>query len=162
MQVSLLATFEMKTRQTVTNPDLIELAMRMVQGNNTIAMAPDAHAIAVADDARAMLPPTPQKPAEAEKPPALAIAPASDGLGLTRIAPARDKKTTEELAAMILDDLSRIQGCPTRGIRVAVYGSNPWNSWLSFGADAGPVPNKAELQDFCEIITERLKRLYDV
>jgi hypothetical protein len=45
---------------------------------------------------------------------------------------------------------------------VTVYGLNPWNSMLTFGADAGPVPNKADLQSFCDIITERLKRLYDV
>jgi hypothetical protein len=27
---------------------------------------------------------------------------------------------------------------------------------------AGPVPNRADLPAFCDIITERLKRLYDV
>jgi hypothetical protein len=26
----------------------------------------------------------------------------------------------------------------------------------------GPVPNKVDLQSFCDIITQRLKRLYDV
>ena len=134
--------------------------MRMVQGTSTVAMAPNAFAPAAAGNARETLPPTPQQLVEAEKPPALPGAPAS--VGLMRIAPAKDKKTTDELAAMILDDLSRVQGCPKRGVKIAVYGSNPWNSWLSFGADAGPVPNKAELQNFCGIITERLKRLYDV
>jgi hypothetical protein len=63
---------------------------------------------------------------------------------------------------MILADLREMKGCPKAGVSVTVYGSNPWNSWLSFGGAAGPVPNKAELQEFCEIITERLKRLYDV
>jgi hypothetical protein len=33
---------------------------------------------------------------------------------------------------------------------------------LTFGVDAGPVRNKAELDNFFEIIIERLKRLYDV
>ena len=33
---------------------------------------------------------------------------------------------------------------------------------LMFGAKAGPVPKKAELQQFFEIITERLQRLYEV
>jgi hypothetical protein len=33
---------------------------------------------------------------------------------------------------------------------------------LTFGVTAGPVPNEAELQRFCDIITGRLKRLYDV
>lgn len=161
MQVSLLRSIRVEDkRQAVTNPDLIELAMRMVQGTSTVAMAPNSFATAAVDDAREMVQHTPQEPVEAEKPPALPTAAAS--VGLTRSALAKDKKTTDELAAMILADLSRIQGCPKRGVKIAVYGSNPWNSWLSFGADAGPVSHKAELQNFCEIITERLKRLYDV
>lgn len=63
---------------------------------------------------------------------------------------------------MILGDLSKVEGCPRHGVKVVVYGSNPWNSWLSFGADAGPVRNKADLQRVCDIITARLKRLYDI
>ena len=63
---------------------------------------------------------------------------------------------------MIREDLGKIDGCPKRGVTATVYGLNPWNAMLSFGADAGPVPNKADLQAFCDIITERLKRLYDV
>ena len=74
----------------------------------------------------------------------------------------KQKKTPEELAAMIHQDLSQIEGCPQRGITVSVYGLNPWNSLLTFGVDAGPVPNKADLQALCDVITERLKRLYDV
>ena len=76
--------------------------------------------------------------------------------------PVKQTKTAEELAAMIHQDLSQIEGCPERGVKVTVYGLNPWNSLLAFGVDAGPVPNKADLQAFCDIITERLKRLYDV
>jgi hypothetical protein len=72
------------------------------------------------------------------------------------------KKTPDELAAMILADLSEIEGCPKRGVKVIVYGYNPWNAWLSFGTDAGAVRNKADLQGFFNIVTERLKRLYDV
>jgi hypothetical protein len=82
--------------------------------------------------------------------------------GLSRASPAKAKKTPEELAAMIRQDLSNVDGCPKRGVIVTVYGLNPWNSMLTFGVDAGPVPNKADLQSFCDIITERLKRLYDV
>ena len=76
--------------------------------------------------------------------------------------PVKKTKTIEELAAMIHQDLSSIEGCPKRGVNVTVYGLNPWNCLLTFGVDAGPVRNRAELQGFCEIITERLKRLYDV
>ena len=63
---------------------------------------------------------------------------------------------------MIHDDLSMIEGCPQRGVNVTVYGLNPWNSMLMFGAEAGPVRNKVELLRLYEIITGRLKRLYDV
>jgi hypothetical protein len=70
-------------------------------------------------------------------------------------------KTAQELEAMILEDLHKVDGCPERGINVTVYGI-PWNAMLMFGAAAGPVRNKDELTQFFEIITERLKRLYDI
>jgi hypothetical protein len=73
----------------------------------------------------------------------------------------RQTKTAEELGAMIVEDLSKVVGCPKRGVNVTVYGV-PWNAMLMFGAAAGSVPNKAELQRFFEIIKERLQRLYDV
>lgn len=76
--------------------------------------------------------------------------------------PAKQKKTPEELAAMIHHDLSQIEGTPQRGLKVTVYGLNPWNAMLTFGVDSGPVPNKADLQALFDAITERLKRLYDV
>ena len=73
----------------------------------------------------------------------------------------KEIKTAEELAAMIREDLGKMDGCPQRGVMVTVYGI-PWRSMLTFGVAAGPVPNKAELQRFFEVITERLQRLYDV
>jgi hypothetical protein len=75
--------------------------------------------------------------------------------------PTKETKTAEELAAMIREDLSNVDGCPERGVSVTVYGI-PWRAMLMFGAAAGPVRNKAELQKFFEIITERLQRLYAV
>jgi hypothetical protein len=122
----------------VTDPhNLVELAMRVAQ--------------LVDDDGDTLqiIPPPP-------------LPTAQEGAGLTRTALAKEKKAAHELAAMILNDLSQIEGCPERGVKVVVYGSNPWNSWLSFSGAAGRVPNKVELQSFCDIITERLKRLYDV
>jgi hypothetical protein len=74
----------------------------------------------------------------------------------------KEKKTAEELAAMIHQDLSNIEGCPQRGVKVTVYGLNPWNSMLTFGVEAGPVPNRRDLQNFRDLITQRLRRLYDV
>src|ERR1700683_4677788 len=74
--------------------------------------------------------------------------------------PTKQKKTPEELAAMIHHDLSQIEGCPQRGLKVTVYGLNPWNAMLTFSVDCGPVRNKADLQTLFDVITERLKRLY--
>lgn len=76
--------------------------------------------------------------------------------------PAKRMKTAEELAAMILQDLSQIEGFPQRGVKVTVYGFNPWNAMLSYGVEAGPVPNKEDLQALFDVFIERLKRLYDV
>ena len=73
--------------------------------------------------------------------------------------PVKQKKTAEELEAMIHQDLSQLEGWPERGVKVTVYGLNPWNSMLTIGVEAGPVP-RADLQGLCDIITERLKRLY--
>ena len=73
----------------------------------------------------------------------------------------KQTKAAEELEAMILEDLIKVDGCPKTGISVTVYGI-PWNAMLMFGAAAGPVRNKDELKGFFEIITERLKRLYDI
>jgi hypothetical protein len=74
----------------------------------------------------------------------------------------KQRKTAEELAAMVHADLSQLDDCTKQGVTVTVYGI-PWKSMLMFGAAAaGPVKNKAELQSFCDVITERLQRLYDV
>jgi hypothetical protein len=73
----------------------------------------------------------------------------------------KQTKTAEELAAMIHQDLSKVDGCPKAGVNVTVYGL-PWKAMLMFGAAAGPVRNKEELKGFFEIIVERLQRLYDV
>jgi hypothetical protein len=108
------------------------------------------HASETPDHSRQGLPQPSRRPTE------------SDTAFFHPITPARERKTADELAAMIISDLGQVKGCPRRGLKVSVYGSNPWNAWLSFGVDAGPVPNKTELQDFLDIITERLKRLYDI
>ena len=131
----------------MTNPDLIELALRMVQKEGAEPVKTEGHP----------LEPVQQTPIEPRPLPS-----ASANAGLPRPTVAKERKTAEELAAMILSDLSAIDGCPKRGIKVTVYGSNPWNSLLSFGSEAGPVRNKSDVQGFCDVITERLKRLYDV
>jgi hypothetical protein len=74
---------------------------------------------------------------------------------------AREAKAADELATMILNDLRQMADCPQDGVTVIVYGIL-WRAMLSFGVAAGPVHNKAELQEFFETVTERLQRLYDV
>jgi hypothetical protein len=74
---------------------------------------------------------------------------------------AKRLKTVEELEAMIIEDLRKIDGCPAQGVNVTVYGI-PWNAMLMFDAAAGPVRNKDELKRLFEYITERLKRLYEI
>ena len=73
----------------------------------------------------------------------------------------KETKTAEEPERRILEDLRNMGGCPECGVSVTVYGI-PWNAMLTFGAEAGPVRNKAELKKFLEIITERLRRLYNI
>lgn len=73
----------------------------------------------------------------------------------------KEKRSAEELAAMIHADLSRMDGCPQKGVSVTVYGI-PWKAMLTFGAAAGPVRNKADLEVFFRAIIERLQRLYEV
>jgi hypothetical protein len=75
--------------------------------------------------------------------------------------PTKQFKTSADLEAMIMEDLRKVDGCPQQGVTVTVYGI-PWNAMLMFGAAAGPVRNKNELKQFFEIITDRLKRLYDI
>ena len=62
-----------------------------------------------------------------------------------------ETRTAEELERMILQDLRNVDGCPERGVSVIVYGI-PRNAMLTFGAEAGPVRNKAELKEFFGII----------
>jgi hypothetical protein len=88
-------------------------------------------------------------------------APSKDTRAMENSEPAKQSKTASELEELILADLLNVDGCPQKGVKVTVYGI-PWKAMLMFGAEAGPVRNKAELQGFFEIITERLQRLYDV
>jgi len=77
-------------------------------------------------------------------------------------APAKQTKAAEELAAMIHRDLSEIDGCPQRGVKVTVYGFNRWNAMMTYGLEAGGVPNKRDLLALFDLLVERMKRLYDV
>ncbi len=73
----------------------------------------------------------------------------------------KETKTEDELAAMIREDLQKVDGCPQRGVSVTVYGI-PWKAMLMFGSEACPVHNKTELTRFFDMIVERLQRIYEV
>lgn len=73
----------------------------------------------------------------------------------------KETKTAEELERMILQDLRNVGGCPERGVSVTVYGI-PWHAMLTFGVEAGPVRNRAELNKLFEVIIERLQRRYNM
>lgn len=140
----------------VSNKDVLDLATQLAQQTGDDPTV-DLDASAPRSDQASGTPELP--PQRPISPPPSAV---SDNVFFQPVSPTKERKTADELTAMIISDLSQVKGCPKRGLKVAVYGSNPWNAWLSFGAEAGPVPNKTELQDFLEIITERLKRLYNV
>ena len=66
------------------------------------------------------------------------------------------------MAAMIRVDLIQMDGCPPTGSR-GRYLRHALESHASgFGPPPGPVRNKAELETFLEVSTERLRRLYEV
>jgi hypothetical protein len=141
--------------------DLIELALRVVQ---KAGAGPESRLQAVADTStNSVLPSATSEPRDDAKDPRdyANLSPPLRNVDLVPAAP-KQVKSPGDLAAMILDDLSKMEGCPQQDVQVTVYGSNPWNSWLRFGSGAGPVPSKTALQDFCSIITERMRRLYDV
>jgi hypothetical protein len=73
----------------------------------------------------------------------------------------KQRCTAEELATILQLDLKQLKDCPGAGVQVLVYGI-PWKALLMFGAEAGPVRNRAELQHYFAALVERLQRLYDV
>src|SRR6266403_3877726 len=54
--------------------------------------------------------------------------------------PVKQTKTVEELAAMIHQDLSQIEGCPKQGVKVTIYGLNPWNLSADIWRRCRPCP----------------------
>ena len=77
-----------------------------------------------------------------------------------RANPVKQMKTVEELAAIVRQDLSQIEGCPTGRRQGDRLRSQPMelsaNIWR---ADAGPVHNRAELPGLFDVIFRGLKRL---
>lgn len=51
---------------------------------------------------------------------------------------------SKKIEAMILEDVSKMDGCPQNGITVTVY-DIPWKSILMLSAAAGPARSKTDL-----------------
>jgi hypothetical protein len=70
----------------------------------------------------------------------------------------KQTKTAEELQAMILEDLRKVDGWSQQGVNITVY-DMPWNAMMMSDDDVWRCRRsspKAELQGVFEIITERL------
>ncbi|SHN84692.1 hypothetical protein [Bradyrhizobium erythrophlei] len=63
----------------------------------------------------------------------------------------KPSKTTQELEAMILEDLRNVDGCPARGVNVTGYGI-PWKALLMFGADAGRYATRPSCSSFSRLL----------
>ena len=145
------------------NPDLIEMAIKIAQGEVEGSEVPSS----LSTEEPAAVETTLSGPEENRAPPfsnLLQVAPehAATVQDFQHRTITKESRTPDELAEMILSDLKQVPGCPANGVNITVYGLSPWNSWLSFGVAAGPIRNKAELQEFCSILTDRLRVRYDV
>jgi hypothetical protein len=71
-------------------------------------------------------------------------------------------RTANELAKMILNTLSTLDGCPKRGFVVTVYGFHPWNAMLTITTEAGTVADPALWHERVREMAQRLRQEYDV
>lgn len=142
------------------NPDLIEMAIKIAQGEVEVSEVPSSLSTREPAAVETTLP----GPEEDRGSNLLQVASehAATVQDFQHRAITKESRTPDELAEMILSDLKQVPGCPANGVNITVYGLSPWNSWLSFGVAAGPIRNKAELQEFCVLLTDRLRVRYDV
>jgi hypothetical protein len=71
-------------------------------------------------------------------------------------------RTANELATVILNTLSTLDGCPKRGFVVTVYGFHPWNAMLTITPEAGTVADPALWHERVRELAQRLRQEYDV
>jgi hypothetical protein len=68
----------------------------------------------------------------------------------------------DEIAGIIMKSLRSIDGCPTRGFSVTVYGSNPWNAMLTIRPEAGPRIDRELWRSRVHDIGVQLRNDFDV
>jgi hypothetical protein len=59
----------------------------------------------------------------------------------------KESRTVDELADVLQLDRVQMSGCPESVLKVFAYGM-PWKVLLIFGAEAGPVRHRPELQRY--------------
>lgn len=74
----------------------------------------------------------------------------------------KQRKTSDEIAKIILDALRTIDGCAKRGFIVTVYGSNPWSAMLMIKPEAGPVIDGPLWYSRVRELGVQLRRHFDV
>jgi hypothetical protein len=78
------------------------------------------------------------------------------------VASSKQLRSPDEIAGLILKSLRTIEGCPTRGFVVTVYGSNPWNAMLTIRPEAGPRIDRALWCSRVHDIGVQLRNKFDV
>lgn len=113
--------------------------------------------------ARHSAPPQPDQP----EPPEEADGPAAEAAAATMPAdqPVERydrRKTSDELASIILKALQTLDGAPASGFMVTVYGANPWNAMLTIKPEAGPVADPGLWRGRVRDMAARLRQDFDL
>lgn len=72
------------------------------------------------------------------------------------------RKTADELAGIILKALQTLDGAPSRGFVVTVYGGNPWNAMLTIKPEAGPIADPDLWRKRVQDMAARLRQDFDL
>ena len=67
-----------------------------------------------------------------------------------------------EIADVILRALKGIDGCPTAGFEVVVYGTRPWNAMLRITPAAGAVPDARAWRQRVQDMVQLLRHQYEL
>jgi hypothetical protein len=81
---------------------------------------------------------------------------------LPAVAGGKQVRPPDEIAGIIMKSLRAIDGCPTRGFTVTVYGSNPWNAMLTIRPEAGPRIDRELWRSRVHDIGVKLRNDFDV
>ncbi|RZM94432.1 hypothetical protein CWO91_39430 [Bradyrhizobium genosp. SA-3] len=112
---------------------------------------------ATAPPAREM-PPTFQEPVTAAAPPAQPAAPRSVG----RPDEKRARLPAVAIGDLVLGELRKMDGFPSSGVSITVYGSRPWNAMIRFAPFSTTARDAARLRHALPDIVFRLRQYVDI